>query len=84
MTDSARQYTPADDQLAALVLQTIHHLQQSRGYDKRSDLHAAVMTELGDLDEGVVDDTVFDYCYTENVRGERDEDGNLPFVDVKL
>lgn len=84
MTDSTRQYTPADDAIAALVLQTIHRLQHSRGYDTRSDLHAAVMVELGDPDEAVVDDTVYDYCWHENVMAERDEDGKLPFGDVKL
>lgn len=84
MTDTTRAYTTADDALASLVLQTIHLLMDSRGYDKRSDLHAAVMVELGDPDEAVVDDTVHDYCWHENLRGERDEDGKLPFVDVKL
>lgn len=81
--DSTRQYTPADDALAALVLQTIHKLQHSRGYDKRSDLHNAVMVELGDPDERVVDDTVYDYCYAQNLHGARGEDGELTFVDVK-
>jgi hypothetical protein len=81
MTDSIRQYTPADDRLAALVLETIHKLQHSRGYDTRSSLHHAVMVELGDPDEQIVDDTVYDYCYDANLHAERGEE---PFTDVKL
>jgi len=79
--DATRAYTPADDAPAALVLQTIHKLQHSRGYDKRSDLHNAVMVALGDPDERVVDDTVYDYCYAQNLGAPR---GHEPFVDVKL
>jgi len=79
--DTTRAYTPADDALAALVLDTIHRLQHSRGYDKRSDLHNAVLVELGDPDERVVDDTVYDYCYAQNLGAPR---GDEPFVDVQL
>jgi len=79
--DSTRAYAPADDALAALVLETIPRLMQRTGYDTRSSLHHAVMVELGDPDEQVVDDTVYDYCYSENLKAERGEE---PFPDVKL
>ena len=81
MTDATRAYTTADDALAALVLDTIHKLQHSRGYDQRSDLHNAVLVELGDPDERVVDDIVSDYCYSQNLSAPR---GDEPFVDVGL
>ncbi len=66
-----RAMTEADDAALLIITATADRLQQARWFDTRHALHAAVMDELENTyDEGLIDIAVYDYCASENSKGD--------------
>lgn len=65
-------YTEQDDKDYDLAYEMATTLQTRIGYDSRYPLHNAVREALPEIDEGIIDDAVVDFCASEDEKGDDD------------
>lgn len=78
---SHRHYSQDDDVKFNRCMHIANELQRSRGYEKRSELHAAVLEIAEDegILEDIVDDAVLQFCKWSNQAAYPE----VAFIDVK-
>lgn len=72
-------YTEQDDKDYNLAYEMANTLQTRIGYESRYPLHNAVREALPEIDEGIIDDAVVDFCASEDEKAAGDD----PLMDTR-